>query len=152
MISLRPSTTRRISSGETRPIRLLRRLTDNVRTWPTLTHERLGSPPLTSSTVRGKPTFCAWLVIAMPHAVPGGRRVRCNTRSRLTVGELEDDSADRSAAKDRAHFERPRTKPEYETAIRLREFDVNERKKWKRREQHQKTVSDAFQGQDASDN
>lgn len=55
MISFSPSTTAVISSDETTPSRRPIRLTDSVRIWLILIHDRLGSGCDVTSSVNGKP-------------------------------------------------------------------------------------------------
>src|SRR5437667_8689195 len=58
------------SSGLARPILRLKRSTDSVRTWLIFTQDFFGRAAASSSSVRGNPARCGWLVSAIAITVP----------------------------------------------------------------------------------
>ncbi len=69
-ISFSPVMASSTSAGLARPIFRLNRSTDSVRIWLIFTQDFFGRFAASSSSVRGNPARCGWLVSAIAITVP----------------------------------------------------------------------------------
>ncbi len=96
-ISFRPSMTRSTSSGEATPSLRPILWAENVRIWLILTQDCSGRPVISSSSDKGKPARCGWLV--NPTAITVPERSLKTSALRTRTGRSPDCACPRVGSK-----------------------------------------------------